>query len=173
MTRKPMVNDIIRGDLTAESLRSVLHYDPDSGAFTWLQTLSTKTKIGAVAGTQGGRSVIIKIDGHRYEANRLAWLYMTGSWPECEVDHENRRPRDNRWLNLRDATTTQNHANSLYPSESGVKGAYWHPKSNLWKCCITVSGKLISLGYYKTAQEANEAYLAAARKHFGEFARAQ
>lgn len=44
----------------------------------------------------------------QYRSGRLAFLYMTGHWPEWDVDHKNRKRGDDRWKNLREATRSQN-----------------------------------------------------------------
>ena len=40
-----------------------------------------------------------------------------------------------------------------------------------YRAYIRLCGRSIHLGYFSTPEEANEAYWAAAQKHFGEFAR--
>jgi hypothetical protein len=72
--------------LTVTRLREVLHYDPITGIFTWLVSLSNH--VGKVAGSLDGTGrVRIRVDGREYGAHRLAWLYMTGNWPVNEIDH--------------------------------------------------------------------------------------
>jgi hypothetical protein len=101
--------------LTAERLRELLHYDPDTGDFTW-RTARKRIPAGAIAGTveRGFRRITIGGGRHgpRYSAHRLAWLYMTGAWPNGYLDHINRDPDDNRFANLRLATNSQNQANT-------------------------------------------------------------
>jgi len=98
-------------DLTYERLIHLLWYDPDTGRFIWQNSVRRGWN-GKVAGSlcTGGYIQII-IDGHPYRANRLAWLYMTGEWPQWEVDHKNRIKTDNSWDNLRDITHQENSLN--------------------------------------------------------------
>ncbi|CAH0532169.1 Phage HNH homing endonuclease (ACLAME 27) [Ralstonia phage UAM5] len=101
-------------------------------------------------------------------AHRLAWLYMTGKWPEQFIDHANMNKGDNRWGNLREANKSQNNANQPARTTSGLKGAYWSNASMSWQAKINKR----YLGSYGTAEEAHAAYMEAARERFGEFARA-
>lgn len=48
--------------------------------------------------------LVVKIDGHVYIAHRLIFFMETGRWPDPTCDHKNRRCRDNRWSNLREAS---------------------------------------------------------------------
>src|ERR1035437_5724966 len=95
--------------LTQEKLKELLHYDPETGLFTWKNTRHNAVKIGAIAGYWRKDGYVgIYVLGHHYLAHRIAWLYMTCEWPEFEIDHENRKYSDNRWKNLREATHLQN-----------------------------------------------------------------
>lgn len=99
--------------LSQVELRSQLHYDPDTGIWSWLAPLKhSKMKPGDIAGrlTQAGRWQI-RLAGEFYYASRLAWLYMTGDWPIDQIDHINRDRADDRWCNLREATQSQNSYN--------------------------------------------------------------
>jgi hypothetical protein len=93
--------------------------------------------------------------------------------PTEHVDHIDGDGLNNRRSNLRLCTKATNAVNSKRRSDnqSGYKGVCFHPFSGLWRAYITVDGKQHSLGYYKTPQEAHEAYKVAAVKFYGEFAR--
>lgn len=93
-----------------------------------------------------------------------------------DVDHVNRNTLDNRRINLRPCTRSQNCANQKIRSTntSGFKGVNLKRRSSgqtKWCARISVNYKRIQLGYFLTAKEAARAYDAAALKHFGEFAR--
>ncbi len=157
--------------LTHTRLLECLVYSPDTGEFCWRISLSSKAPAGSIAGGIESGYRRLSIDGRAYMAHRLAWLYMTGEWPERDVDHKNRNRSDNRWENLRAATRTQNNANSKTPrtNKSGLKGAAHYPGG--FTSQIVVGGKKFHLGCFKTAEEAHAAYCAAAQEHHGEFAR--
>lgn len=157
---------------TQSQLKEVLDYNPDTGIFKWLVKLNTRILIGQRAGNTsscGYRK--IKIGGKLYREHRLAFLFMTGSIPKC-IDHINRIKVDNRWINLREATYSQNRANTqLYTNcKSGIKGVSFHDKSGKWRAGITVNAKRIDLGYHETKEEAASAYLKGAISFFGKFA---
>lgn len=97
---------------------------------------------------------------------------MTGEWPADMIDHKNRDRTDNRWENLREATRSQNNANRRASSTHGFKGATFNRRQGRWMAQTKVNGKRVYLGYYDTPEEAHAAYVAAAERYFGEFARA-
>lgn len=159
--------------LTAERLRHLLSYDPESGLFTWKNPQSNRVNVGQVAGTVSGNSngyVQISIDGKLYHSHRLAWLYMTGEWPADQIDHANRNRSDNRWSNLRAATRSQNAMNSFHANNtSGRKGVNWHKKTGKWVAKISVDCKTHHLGYYNDIEDAAVAYKNIARILHGKF----
>lgn len=160
------------GDMTAEFLRSVLSYDPETGLFAWICKPGIPRVPGISAGTEMKEGYIrIQINRHSYKAHRLAWLYMTGAWPDGEVDHINRMRNDNRWVNLRVGSRSQNQANrEPKPGrEIKAKGVSFSP-SRTYIVKIYCRGKAYFAGRYKTEDEAAHAYNKLAIKHFGEFA---
>lgn len=98
--------------LTQARLKELLHYDPETGVWTRLVATSNSIRIGDVAGGVNHGYVRISVDGRKYSAHRLAFLYQTGAWPSAEVDHWNLDKADNSWGNLRGATRSQNIANT-------------------------------------------------------------
>lgn len=158
--------------LTAERLRELLHYDPETGTFTRRVTTSSRAIAGDVAGTGNDRGYTrLKVNNRSYRAHRLAWLYMTGEWPELQIDHVNGDRADNRWANLREAAPHQNRANSkpTIRNKCGIKGVRWH--YGKWSVEITAKGIRHYIGRFNKLSEAAEAYAAAADRYHGEFAR--
>lgn len=157
-------------DIGADRLRELLDYDYESGQFTWrVDRRGRFARAGVVAGTltkKDGRNQIC-VDGRIYLASRLAVLWMTGRWPARLVDHRNLTPADDSWKNLRDADHSQNGANSR--GRSGVKGVVF--TKGAYQANIRVKYKNIYLGRFSTSEAAHAAYVAAARQHFGDFAR--
>lgn len=166
--------------LTAERLRELLHYDPDTGVFIRRVQSSPRIKVGDVAGDvrqvrRDGFYRRISVENRRYAAHRLAWLYVHGEWPPdgFDIDHIDGDGRNNRITNLRLATRSQNGANRRLQvnNASGMKGVSFYRKTKKWKAQISVRGHVKSIGYFKTIEEAAAAYRAAASEHFGEFRR--
>lgn len=155
-----------------DRLVEVLTYDSVSGEFRWKLDRGRMAKKGDLAGTieKNGRIRII-IDGVKYLAHRLAWLYMTGDDPDHDIDHEDLNPSNNRWFNLRPCTDSQNQANKLVriDSRTGIKGVRKHGRK--WIARIQVNGRREYLGLYPTREAALAAYEAAAKIAFGEYAR--
>src|SRR4029453_4351227 len=93
---------------TAKPLRKILSYAPATGIFRWKVSASSRAPVGATAGAKNGRGYRqIRIDGRAYSASRLAWLYMTGKWPNSEISYINDKPSDTRWANLQEAPSSQ------------------------------------------------------------------
>lgn len=149
--------------VTQEQLKASLHYDPDTGEFTWLRSTNSR-RAGERAGTSRGGRIIIAIKRIKYRAHRLAFLYMTGEWPEHDVDHINGQPEDNRWINLRDVThrtNIENQRTARADSSTGVLGVTWY--SGKYVARITVHGVKRHLGRFADIAEAEQAYLTAKR----------
>ena len=164
-----------REPVTQARLKELLHYDPETGVFTWLVTRNNFVRAGRVAGVPNSSGHIqIMIDGRAYFAHRLAFLYVTGEWPRHHVDHINCEEADNRWLNLREATGTQNNANARRRTDNstGYKGVSWYKDGRCYRAYIRKAGHLHYLGSFSEPQEAHAAYVRAADRMFGDFARA-
>jgi hypothetical protein len=116
--------------------------------------------------------MIITLFRRNYPAHRLAWLYVHGKWPNGHLDHINRNPSHNVIANLREATAAENAYNRKTRRDNrvGLKGVS-RTKYGTFKAWIQVNKKPLYLGSYPTPEKAHAAYVAAAQKHFGEFAR--
>ena len=161
-------------ELTAERIREVLRYDPETGAFTWIKSTGTRMKPGQPAGSLSKTNgyITLGLDGKRLRAHRIAWLYVYGRSPAGHIDHINGDTADNRLCNLREATRTQNLANSkrYKNNKSGLKGVHWHPQSGKWRVQVRLNRRNNHVGLFADKHEAHRAYLDAASRLFGEFA---
>lgn len=109
--------------------------------------------------------------------HNMVWERMMGEPVPAGylVDHINRDKLDNRRINLRLATRTQNEANKakrVSKSSSRYKGVHFS-KGTLkkpWRVTITKEKKTKNLGYFATEEEAAQAYNDAAVEMFGAFA---
>lgn len=117
---------------------------------------------------------LVRIKSVRYHAARILWKLITGNEPQGEIDHINRVKSDDRFVNLRDTTPTENCYNrTKRPNTvSGRKGVWWNRAQNQWGAAITVNGKRTHLGWFPEdrLEQAAEAYREAALKYHGEYA---
>lgn len=143
--------------VTQEYLKHLFSYDPISGNFTWLRRSSERSHvvIGSVAGSRSPKGYLfLKVGGKNYLASRLAFLYMTGTWPAQFIDHIDRNPRNNAWKNLREVTRAENNRNiaTRKAKTSAFRGV--SKRGDKWLVVIRVEGKPKYIGQYKCEQEA-------------------
>jgi hypothetical protein len=162
--------------LTLDELRQTFDYDPDTGQFVWkwrddVGLQWNRKNAGKIAGHVSVKGhVHLMINKRRFYAHRLAWLYMTGTYPSEDVDHINGVKSDNRFSNLREASRTENNYNRKIQRNNkvGVKGVY--PHKDRFKSQLVVDGKIKHIGVFKTVEEAQAAYQEAVKKYHGKFA---
>lgn len=145
-----------------EELLNTFAYDQKTG-------LITRKKSGKIyTNTSPSGYITIKHKYKDYQASRLIWVMMTGEDPGVQmVDHINRDRSDNRWSNLRIATTKQNAIN-----RSGVKGYCERERvegKNVYTAQIKIDGRDRHLGTYKHKSHARVAYLAVKKFLFPDF----
>jgi hypothetical protein len=167
-----VANDNGERAITRDRAVELLLYDEATGELTW-RIDRGKMKSGAPAGAvQANGYIRVQIDGLFYAAHRLIWLMVYGHWPDDDVDHINGARNDNRLINLRAATRSQNLMNTRVRSDSrtGIKGV--RMKRGRFQARIKVNGKEIAVGTYDTIEEASEARRLAEKQIHGMFARA-
>lgn len=152
----------MRAELTLDFLRSILHYEPETGRFTWLVSRMWRIKAGDVAGhvlaTNGYRRINIR--GKVYFAHRLAFFYMTGKWPAGDVDHKLGHRDDNRWSQIRPATRAENMMNLQGPHRDNKVGLLGvSPCNGRFAAHIRLKGRNKYLGTFDTPELAHAAYL--------------
>ncbi len=142
--------------LTHKKLKSLLLYNPETGLFTWLINVR-RVKVGDIAGYMDDDGYIrIAINHKRHRAHRLAFLYINGEFPKKHTDHINHIRDDNRWINLRDATDSENQKNASLRKDniSGIPGVTPHKQSGKWQSRVKLDGKLKHLGLFDDKFEA-------------------
>lgn len=94
--------------------------------------------------------------GTTYKAHNLAWLWMTGDWPQKQIDHIDRNNYNNAWSNLRDVAVSQNHYNKGPQKNniSGTPGVQWVRSKSKWRAILQVDGKKIYGGLHFTKEAA-------------------
>lgn len=153
--------------LTQEQLKRLLHYNPETGVFTWLVKRGRQAA-GYRAGTLNKHwgYYYICIDRRLYRRNRLAWFYTYGEWPKYDVDHIDGVTTNDAISNLRDVTRSQNMQNrkgAQSNSRSGILGVHQY-RNGRWRAQIKGTGTPNQyLGEFDTPEEARAAYLEAKR----------
>lgn len=173
---------------SAEHLRELLNYNPQTGALTWKsravecfreigkrpaeylhQSWNTKYAGKAAGSVRRDGYATVVIDGEHYKLHRVIWKIATGEEPQ-QIDHINRDQGDNRFENLRDVAPKINSRNRGMWSHntSGVTGIEFHSRDEVWTAKLGLHGKQIYLGSFKTRDEAIAARLASevVRDHF-------
>jgi len=161
----------LKPKLSRAQLQELLAYDPKTGAFTWRKS-NRNVSTGDVAGTINSEGYrVITVNGVKYHAHRLAWLFAKGAWPDRQIDHRNLVRSDNRLLNLRSATVSQNGQNRQMQSNnrSGYKGVHFSKRRGCWVAKICIQRNEIHLGYFSDPEAASTAYEQAETSLFGEF----
>lgn len=179
-----------------EVLRQLLRYEPDTGRLFWLprpkHLFAGKSVVGrhSAAHNQAawnaryaGKQAFTTAgsDGYLYghinkisvAAHRVIWAMMTGEWPGDEIDHRDTNRANNRFQNLRPATSAQNKHNTKTraTNTSGAKGVRQHPKTKRWRAEVGAGGKNVHIGYFATKEAAIAARDKAGRALHGEFYR--
>lgn len=154
-------------------LKEALEYDLETGDFIW-RIRRGRCAAGSRAGTLNHHGYIaIQVDGRLREAQRWAWLYVHGTWPDREIDHINGNKADNRIANLRLATRSQNLMNARMHrnNRSGIKGVIFFERDKTWIATIRKDGRVVHCSYHKSADEAAAVRASVLSHHHGEFAR--
>jgi hypothetical protein len=133
------------------------------------------THIGRIAGSPatGRRNKtywFVKLNGRSVKRANIVFCMTHGHWPSPQIDHIDGNSLNDAPENLREATVTQNARNhktraKRSPVPMGVRFQFGR-----FRARITVNKQQISLGAFDTPDEAANAYQAARREYFGEFA---
>ena len=166
-------------ELTQEIVREFLHYDSRTGSLNWKwrDRKWFKTNRGFIQWNKRyvGEPAFISVHtqgyltgpilGKRYLAHRIIFLWMTGRWPDPEVDHEDQDPSNNRWKNLKEATSQQNNKNQSrrHDNKTGVTGVF--ETESAFVSYISVDSTRVYLGSFRTLDEAKLVRKAAEREY--------
>ena len=146
--------------ITQQELKELLHYDPETGVFTWIKARRGAAIVGTVAGSIRRNGYIqISVLDKCYSGHRLAFLYMTGGYPIFDTDHIDHNRGNNAWANLRSISRQENCKNRSVDSrnKSGITGVYWNKAASRWRAQIGVDGKDIHLGSFISVIDAANA----------------
>lgn len=154
----------MKNELTQELLHELIEYDPSSGIVTWKMRKDNIGNFnqrfsGKIAGnnkldSNGKTYRQLKLFGKSYYIHRLAWLYMTGSFPKEQIDHINGNGTDNRFENLREATNMDNSLNKRKYHNNKTGGVGWNQSRNKYTVRINDNGACKFLGHFSDFFEA-------------------
>ena len=162
--------------LTAQLIRSLLDYAPETGMLTWKprppemfpsgDRWHTSEQMAHIWNAKNaGKEACACVDGgykqgglfyNKLKAHRAAWAIMTGEMPKGQIDHINGDGTDNRWTNLRLVDSTGNARNQKRhkTNKSGHTGVWWDAKRRKWTVTIYIDSKPNRFGRYDSLEEA-------------------
>lgn len=153
-----------------DRLKSLLSYDPETGDIRWKESAGRKPA-GSLAGSRHSHGYLtISVDKVKILAHRVAWAIHYGEWPAKMLDHRDLDKMNNRIVNLREASGSQNAANTRHlGSSTGLRGVFFF--RNRYIVRMKIRGKQRHIGCFLTEDEAKEVRDLAADLMYGEFAR--
>ena len=149
-------------------LRELLDYDPKTGLLTWKFRENMKGSwnvkyAGKTAFTYTNPKGYLTgtIDGIRYLAHRIIWVWLYGTEPDS-IDHIDGNRANNAQANLRSVTVLMNQQNQKRRADnsSGCVGVRYRKDIEKYQAYINVNRKQLTLGAFDSFDEA-----VAARKH--------
>jgi hypothetical protein len=178
MAAKPIPQIVnARKELPVDFVRAILDYKPRSGLLIWKKRFDiaplANSRVGKIAGFMASDGYIyVQINNKWYLAHRLAWVIMKGEWPKNDIDHVRAPKTNNKWSNLREATTQQNTRNTKKRASntSKFKWVSWDKSKKCWVARIRDGKTHLNLGRYKTPEEGYAVACKAAKKLHGKFA---
>lgn len=156
------IEDLVR----IEGFVKILSPKADPNKWQLVYNTTDAKRLYYASKTIGGRK------GKKWKLHRLI-LHLRGiDISDKEIDHENGDTLDNRFSNLRTATSSQNKTSRGARSDNklGWKGVEKNPNGDKFTAYIIKEGRKKSLGSYDTPELAALAYNKAAIGQWGEYA---
>ena len=140
----------------------LFRYDYETGVLYWRWRVSNRIPKTLEAGTQNKSSgyLSVQVHGRLYQVHRVVMLMCYGFYGEgLEVDHINHVRNDNRLVNPRFVTRSENMRNRSVSSTStsGITGVSFLKARKKYMAQIRVDGENIFLGRFETLEEATAA----------------
>lgn len=148
----------MKNDLTG--CEEFLKYNPETGLFMRIKGCKDRYLGYWFKGNKTSRGYLeVAYNGVKSNASRVAWYLMTSEQPDV-IDHINGVRDDNRFLNLRNVTLSENQRNRKLNEDNstGYNGVY--PSGRRFRARCRVNGRLVNLGTFDTALQAHEARIA-------------
>ena len=156
--------------LKIETLRKILRCDPDTGKLFWRDRTPDLFPYGKQTAEHrcrrwnshfSGKEAFTADDGagyrqgtifdRKYRAHRVIWAMETGAWPDDQIDHIDQDRSNNRFPNLREATSKENCRNTSMrrDNKSGTTGVYWDKATQKWAVRVMIEGHNKNLGRFR------------------------
>lgn len=163
-------------------LAPLLLLDAETGELTWKERSAEQMKSGKIGeakrwnGRHAYKTAFTAINNGGYKsgavhglplmAHIVVWALHHGEWPTGYIDHINGDRLDNRPINLRAATPSDNAKNRSLSSNSSsrVTGVSYSKRDRVWVAHIGCGGRHISLGNFKNMSDAINARKSAEQK---------
>lgn len=161
LTRKGVMYDISIDDCDSDLLQYkwYIHFRRDAvnGVYRNIPRRETQAQQ-----TRLHRAIMERIEGRAIAPHEF-------------VDHKDLNTLNNQRSNLRLATNGQNCANKGVHKNNklGVKGVRMNNRGDGYNARIRVNKVAVNLGTFRTIEEAHQAYVDAAIKYHGEYARGE
>lgn len=147
---------------TLNAMKECLRYDGETGKFYWIKkpTKYSKVTLGTEAGGSNTkyRYTLITFLGQKVYAHRLAWFFVTGSFPTKFIDHINGNGEDNRIENLREVERSGNSRNQAIHRSGKVPGVF-RTDSGRFQVIKRIKNKNYYLGVYDSNDEAYQVFV--------------
>lgn len=159
-------------------LKTRLHVDVDAGRVYWIDaTKHHANLVGHEAGsaratTRGDKRYwYVKVDSVALKRSHIVFLFATGKWPDLQIDHINGDSLDDRSLNLREVTPTQNAWNhKRRRKKAATPMGVRQMASGRYQARIACDKKQIVIGTFDTPHQAAQAYQQKRKELFREYA---
>ena len=134
--------------ITQNRLKEILHYNQNTGVFTWTSN-APRNRMRSAGYKNNIGYIRIRCDGILYLAHRLAWLYVYGKLPKLDIDHIDKNPSNNKISNIREVKHSINMKNQKLYSQNvtGIHGVYLRDAGS-WMVSISDSGKQVYGGTF-------------------------
>lgn len=166
-------------DLTQNDIKKLLIYIPKYGVFVWrvrkgtnpgIKTWNKRFAGTAAAGyTDKNGYCFLSINNVKFLVHRLVWLYVNGSFPPEEIDHVNGIRSDNRIINLRESTRSQQNFNRRLTEKSSTGRVGVSLFRGKYRARIQIHGKKYYLGTFDSIESASAVYQDKSRELFGDY----
>ena len=160
--------------LSVDEIRDLFVVNPDTGEIHWRKCGMGRHRnkpAGCLVGP-GYRKVGLRIEGKyiQFYAHRIVWTWVHGKWPDFILDHINGNKDDNRIVNLRPSTYSENRVNSGVFSTNKCKNKWVSKRKSRsgWQGAVWF-GSVRKNKYFPAKEAAYEWASATAKQLHGEF----